>query len=296
MCAEADEFLNILKIPVQNIIFKGMKRGILLVAVAGSFFLGSCDNSSSNKSEGKPIVMGDPATIVTETDSTYLRDMVVDLKPSDLLVPQDSVPPAPVDTIKKADTVAKAAEPKPVQNTSGLSVAFKEVTINIPGIKAKAAAKQQDLQKASGATYQLTDGKLNGASLQVSGATVTNVSMRYLSDVSIKNNLGTLQLDNLSSTSGWKTIKGNNTYEISIPSGSQIQTARINQGTVRNAINKAARNKRMNRKTQQQWTNSVKNVRGAQKPIVVSVRAVMFKIDGKDKAGKSFSKQVRIDL
>ncbi len=273
-----------------------MKRGILLVAVAGSFFLGGCDNSSSNKkSAGKSIVMGDPSTIVTENDSTYLRDMVADLRPGELTAIADSVRASLVDTTKKVDTVAKA-EPAPAQNTSGLSVEFKEVTVNIPGIKAKAAAKQEDLQKASGATYQLTEGKLDNSSLQVSGATVTNVSMRYLSDVSIKNSLGTLPLDALSSTTGWKTIKGNNTYEISIPSGSQIQTARINQGTVRNAINKAARNKRMNRKTQQQWTNSVKNVRGAQKPIVVSVRAVMFKIDGKDKAGKSFSKQVRIDL
>lgn len=273
-----------------------MRKGILLVAVAGSFLLGGCDNSSSNKkSDGKPIVMGDPATIVTETDSTYLRDMVVDLRPGDLSAIADSVKASLVDTTKKEDTTAKA-ETAPAPDPAGLSVAFKEVTINIPGIKAKAAAKQGDLLKASGATYQLTDGKLDGSKLQVSGATITNVSMRYQSEVNIKNELGILPLDNLGSTTAWKTIKGNNTYDISIPSGRQIQTQRINQGTVRNAIVRTSRAKRLNKKTQQQWLNSVRNIPGPQKPLEITVRAVMFKIDGKDKAGKSFSKQVRIDL
>jgi hypothetical protein len=273
-------------------------RFLLGVAFAGSLFFTGCNNSSENeKAGGKPIVIGDPSSIVTENDTNYLKDMVADLKPNEMFV---DTPQATADTTKKADTVAKAEKtPPPAEapKTSGLTAAFKEVTITFPGLSGKMAGKEQDLQKASGITYQLTGGNVSGSSLQVSGATVTNVSMRYQTDISIKSNIGTLPLDKLSSTTGWKTIKGNNTYKIAIPADNQLETARVNQNTVKNAINKAARQKRLNKKTQQQWLNSVKNVKSAsQKPMAVSVRAVMFKIDGKDKAGKSFSKQVRIDL
>lgn len=269
-------------------------RFLLGVAFVGSLFVASCDGSSENsKAGGKPIVLGDPSTIITENDSTYLQDMVADLKPGE--TPADTAQASAVDsTAKKPDTVAKAEKtPEPEKpKAAGLTAAFKEVSVSFPGLSGKPAGKQKDLQKSNDATYQLTSGKVDGGALQTSGATVTNVSMRYQSGVRIKNNLGTLELDNLASTTGWKTLKGNNYYNLDLPEDSKIQTARINQGTIRNAIAK----KRLNRKTQQQWQNSVKNVRGAGKPIEVYVRAVMFKIDGKDKAGKSFSKQVRIDL
>lgn len=272
-------------------------RFLLGVAFAGSLFAASCDGSSENSKAGnKPITLGDPSTIVTEKDSIYLQDMVADLKPDELLA--DTAKVAADSAAKKPDTVAKAEKaPEPEKPKSGgLSAAFKEVTVSFPGISGKVAGKQKDLQKSNDATYQLTGGNIDGASLQVSGATITNVSMRYQTGVRIKNNLGTLELDNLAATSSWKAIKGNNSYAIDVPADNKLETARINQGTIRNAVNKAARQKRLNRKTQQQWQNSVKNVRGAGKPVDVYVRAVMFKIDGKDKAGKSFSKQVRIDL
>jgi hypothetical protein len=274
------------------------KRFLLGVAFAGALFATGCDSSSENSKAGnKPIVLGDPSTIVTEKDSTYLQDMVADLKPAEALADTTQIP-AVDSTAKKADTIAKAEKaPEPEKpKASGLTAAFKEVTVSFPGISGKVAGKQKDLQKSNDATYQLTGGNIDGASLQVSGATVINVSMRYQTGVRIKNNLGTLELDNLSATSGWKAIKGNNSYNIDIPADNKLEGARINQNTIRNAVNKAARQKRLNKKTQQQWQNSVKNVRGPGKPVDVYVRAVMFKIDGKDKAGKSFSKQVRIDL
>jgi hypothetical protein len=276
------------------------KRSISVsLFIAAAFMFTACDNSSSNKkSEGEAIVMGDPSTIITEKDSAHLRDMVADLKPEELALPIDSVPPKKADTVKAAGTVAeKTADKAPAQNVSGLSIAFKEVTILVPGVTAKLAGKT-NLEKANSATYQLTDGKINGNGIQVSGGTITNVSMRYQSEVSIKNNLGTLELDALGSTSGWKTIKGNNgSYNITGLNDNQLATAKITPGAIKNAVSKKARQRRMNRKTEQQWQASVRNVRSAnQKPMDVSLRAVMFKIDGKDKAGKSFSKQVRIDL
>lgn len=272
-----------------------------LVFIGSAILFAACGNSNTNKkAEGEAIVMGDASTIVTETDSAHLRDIVADLKPAEAV---KDTPVAKVDSAaKKPDGTVTNVEntPPPVQatpNTNGLTVAFKDVTIVIPGVTAKAAGKT-DPKKSNSATYQLTGGNIRNNSLQISGANITNVSMRYQSEVSIKNNLGTLELDGLGSTSGWKTIKGNkNVYAISGLEDKQLATANVNASTLKNAINKEGRQRRMNKKTLQAWQNSVRNVRSAnQKPMVVGLRAVMFKVDGKDKAGKAFSTQLRIDL
>lgn len=263
--------------------------------------MAACGNEKSNKkAEGEPIVLGDPSTIITEQDSNYLKDMVVDLKPNEAAVDTLATNKRADSLAKKADTAtAKKAPPQETDKPqgNGLNIAFKEVNVFLPGVSGNPAGGSKP-ETGSSATYQLTGGAINGNTLRISGAAITNVSMRYQSGVNIKNNLGTLELDGLGSTSGWKTIKGSGgNYSISGLEANKLTTARVTQQSVRNAISKEARQRRMNRKTQQQWLNSVKNVRSAnQKPLETVLSAVMFKIDGKDKAGKSFSKQVRIDL
>jgi hypothetical protein len=279
-----------------------MRKSIIPISVfaISLLTLTACGGGNTNKkAEGEAIVMGDPSTIVTETDSAHLRDIVADLKPAEI-AKDTAAPLAKVDSAAKQPDGTEAKPEEPVQKAptvKGLNIDFKEVDIVIPNLTAKQAGKG-DLQKTNSATFQLSSGELNNNSLQFSDATITSVQMRYQSGVNIKNNLGTLELDALNSTSGWKPLKGaRNVYTISGLEDKNLATARVNASTVRNAINKEARQRRMNKKTQQQWLNSVKNVRAAnQKPMDVVLRAVMFKIDGKDKAGKSFSKQVRIDL
>ena len=162
--------------------------GLSLVCSLLAFL--SCNNSSTNeKAAGKPIVLGDHATIITETDSNYLKDMVVDLKPSYADIPRDTIQVRQPDTAQTDTALVKKAGPAPSGN--GLNIAFKDVSAFIPGVSAKPAGKQ-DLQKVNSATYQLTGGNIEGNKLQISGATITNISQRYQSTVSIKNNLGTL--------------------------------------------------------------------------------------------------------
>ena len=278
-----------------------MRRVFAPVSILATalFTLTACGGSSTNKkAEGEAIVMGDPSTIVTETDSAHLRDIVADLKPAEVM--KDTAAVGKVDSAAKKQDGAETGPEPSVQKAmavKGLNIDFKEVDILLPGLAAKNATSK-DLQKTNSATFQLTEGDIRNSALQTSEATVTKVSMRYQSGINIKNNLGTLELDALNSTSGWKALKGaKGIYTISGLDDKQLATARVNASSLKNAINKEARQRRMNKKTQQQWQNSVRNVRAAnQKPLDVVLRAVMFKIDGKDKAGKSVSKQVRIDL
>jgi hypothetical protein len=254
--------------------------------------------------------MGDPSTIVTETDSQYLKDFVADVKP----INQTSSAPT-VDTTAtttKADTIAETKEKevakteneeepetKAEPETSGgpvLTAAFKEGTIFIKGIETRSYRKQ-NLQKSNEATYQLTSGKLNGKKLQMSGSTIERVAQRYQTIVVVKNSMGTLSLTNLDYTSPWKTLNGsNNTYTISGLEG-RLEGAKVTPATIKSAVSRAARNKRMSRANEQKWVNSVKNVRSAnQRPATVALRSVMWRIDGRDAKGKSFQKQLRVDI
>jgi hypothetical protein len=70
-----------------------------------------------------------------------------------------------------------------------------------------------------------------------------------------------------------------------------------NKNAIRAAVTKSCRRHRMSRRKTQEWEESVRNVRSVnQKPLYVILRSVMWKVDGKDANGKSFSKQIRVDM
>jgi len=70
-----------------------------------------------------------------------------------------------------------------------------------------------------------------------------------------------------------------------------------NGNAIRNAVMKACNKRHMNRKKMQEWLAALGNVKKAnQKPLVIVLRSVMWKIDGKDPQGKIFSKQIRVDV
>lgn len=275
----------------------------LLPALLGILVLQSCGEDNPNK--GKPIVLGDSSTIVTETDPTYLQDFVADIKTQPQAQPVEQA---------QADTAAKQQAPKqeePAKETQqtaeqpkqeaptgkGLTMAFKEVTVFIPNISVR-TYKQQDLTKANGASYELSSGNINGNQIKTSKGNVTRVSQRYQTIVVAKNELGTLVLESLSKLSDWQALKGgSNSYNISGLDARNLDYIKASPASIKNAVSRAARNKRMSRNTEQKWVNSVKNVRSAnQKPLSVVLRSVMWKVEGKDEKGKPFQKQIRMDI
>lgn len=278
-----------------------VKRLIVVSLVAVVF--ASCNNSGPSKSHG-PIVLGDSSTIVTETDPSKLQDMVTDLNPTiaspepqDAPAPQTPPPAKAQDTPKKSVAVAIPTPPQPAQlNGAGLKADFNIMSLLIPGIAAKQAGKP-DLSKANGAVFTFASGTLNNNVLKVT-ANVTKVSQRYQSVVVLKNELGMLPLETLTTTTDWEPMKGaGNVYRITGLDEKNLDHPDANKGTIQSAVMKAAQRHHMNRKRAQQWVNSVHNVKSVnQKPLYVMLRSVMWKIDGKDGNGKPFSKQIRLDF
>jgi hypothetical protein len=80
----------------------------LLLTVAPLFLLSTfsaCEFSRNEESNG-PIVLGDPSTIVTETDSQYLDDLVMDMPQAN-----DSLnPPVYKDNFKNVEAAAALSQ------------------------------------------------------------------------------------------------------------------------------------------------------------------------------------------
>ena len=258
----------------------------------------SCKDMPS-KNHG-PIVLGDSATIVTEKDPQRLKDLVTDLQPV-IPAPEnkdtaENKTAAAKDTVQKTKPTAPAPPTQSLPDVAGLKADFKEVSVLIPGLNAKQAGRP-NLQNANGAVYSLVSGNVNGNTIRVTG-NVTKVSQRYQTAVVLKNEMGTLLIESLSSTTDWEALKGNNNqYRITDLDPKSLDHINANANTIRNAVAKAAKRRRYSRRKVQEWVESVHRVRAVnQKPLYVMLRSVMWKIDGKDANGKIFSKQVRIDM
>ena len=277
-----------------------IKRLIHITLLGGAVSLFFSCKDMPPKNHG-PIVLGDSSTIVTESDPQKLKDLVTDLQPVIPNPDKDTTETKPVvaaaDTSKKVATVT--ATPAPAQTlpaVAGLKAEFKDVSVLIPNLNAKIAGKA-DLQRANGAVYTFVSGEINGNSIRVAG-NVTKVSQRYQSVAVLKNEIGTLPVEQLSVTTDWEPIKGvNGQYKITDLDAKSLEYPHVSSNAIRSAVGKAAKRRRFSRRKVQEWENSVHHVRSAnQKPMYIMLRSVMWKIDGKDANGKLFSKQIRIDI
>lgn len=279
-----------------------ISRSCFVCLLAIALFLSACSSQQQSGSHGA-IVLGDPATIVTETDPQYLQDNVTDfqsrpVRPSDSAVVKDTaVIPVPV---VKADTPKAAALPPAEKvNGKGLNIAFKPFTVFIPGIGTK-SFRQQDPANAKGVSYSLENGRLEGNNLQVTGATVTKVMQRYQTVVILKDkDAGNILLQSLGTySSDWQAVKGSgNDYPIRGISKGQLRYQDISESSVRNAIKKAARSNRLSRKEEDHLLKITRNIRSAaQAPLSIALQSVIWKITAKDASGRSVEKEIRIDV
>jgi hypothetical protein len=274
-----------------------------LSLISAAMLAASCNNGGKDATHG-PIVLGDSSSIVTETDSQYLRDYVTDFQPKEPVAAAATTTPEPAlpakDTAKPAQQPApekpEPAEQQAAPKGNGLNVDYKDINVFIPGVTTRTYGR--NAVKGNSASFGLTGGKLNGNQLQVSGGTVTKVNQRYQTAVVLRNELGTLQLDALSYTSGWEALKGGrNGYYITGLEENRLGHSNANANAIRSAVSRALRSKRLSRKKEQEWLNSIRNVRAVnQKPLSVVLHSVVWQIEGKDGKGKSFRKELRIDL
>ena len=235
-------------------------------------------------------MLGDSSGIVTETNPALLQDQVVDLKPA---VTSEEAPPA---ATGKQDSVAAsgavAATPPPANDASGLTVAFKEVTISLPGVTTREQPKA--MGTARGASFTLSSGSLAKSTLVASGATISKVTQRYTTVLRLTDDDNTLTLDNLSTTGGFEPLEGSGgRYALTAlgqPEGKYPDASRL-----RAAVQQAARKQHLSRKASQDWLDFVRDPHYTQSA-GQQLKNVVWRIEGKDASGKAFTKELRIDV
>lgn len=135
----------------------------------------ACNDSDSPNGQAPPITMGDPATIVTETDTQYLADIVPDLnlntgRPVTIASTKpDSTPAATVADTTQATAPATETAATAQPTGKGLKVPFPQVEFFIPNIETK-TYKEPNLETDYGASYELTEGTLRDNKIYIKGA------------------------------------------------------------------------------------------------------------------------------
>lgn len=256
--------------------------------------MSACGNDAGTKNL-EPIKLGDSSTIVTEKDSQYLKDEVMDLVPSQRLLVDTSVP-APK---KEKETVVRDTTTPREQTVSGYTINFGDSKIVMAGLQAK-DARRQNAAKDDGLTYSLRSGNIASSKLYIYGVKNATIKQRYQSRLMLKSNLGSVDLRDLGLyTSGWNTIpasQSGTTATINLSGLNNISYAPVNNNKIKNAADRELRKRRTNSRTIQSWMKEIKRVRGANdEPCDIILDNVQWQISGTDAKGKPFHKTIRVD-
>ena len=125
-----------------------------LFVVLLSILMVSCDQETK-KANGAPIVMGDPATIVNESDTVFLRDNVAAMTIAQTGPEVDTPEAAPIAAAPVAAPapapapIAKAPAPKPVSKKQVHHKARRHQAVARKKTVAKKAVKKAAPKKAS---------------------------------------------------------------------------------------------------------------------------------------------------
>ncbi len=266
----------------------------------------SCNNANNKASHGA-IVLGDSSTIIYEADSQYLKDFVADIHlqqpappPEDTVVA--TATPAPStgdDTTQPRIVASNTTQPTAtatVPQGTGLSIDFEELKVFIPNISTRSFSRNP--VNKNGASFQLTAGQLNGNQIKISGATISKISQRYQTSVVVKSRNLNAVLSSLNYTSNWEMLKGNSAaFMISGLDEKQLKYTAANGAQISGALKNAMRGKRYSNKKEREIMAELSGISSVtQAPLKVVLRTVIWQIEGKDKDGRAFKKELRLDM
>lgn len=271
-----------------------LKTNTIYIA-ALALLAASCGNSSGSRNRG-PIVLGDSGTIITETDSQYLKDDVMDIEPRRQQVADTpKAAPAPEKPAARDTTTVSKREPE----EAGEGIDLGGAKIVLTGLKLKEPRRQNATQESS-LTYSLQSGRLAAAKLVVYGGKNVTVKQRYQSRLQLKSSLGTVDLRELGLyTSGWNNVaagRSGNAPSFALTALNNIDFAQMNNNKIKNAADRELRKRRTNSRTIQSWMKEIRKTRSADDdPCEIQLDNVQWQISGTDEKGKSFHKNIRID-
>lgn len=281
-------------------IFRILKKHYIYIAAGLLLLAGaSCGNNPGTSGRG-PIRLGDSSGIVTEKDSQFLKDDVMDIEPhaaghadTGTVSARKETTPAPV-----KDTATQPVAKKQPEE-AGHAIDFNGTHMVFAGLKLKDARRQNAAQD-DGLSYSLDSGNPETAKLLISGAKNVTVKQRYQTKLVLKSSLGTVDLRDLGLyTSGWNTVKAAGSAAapiFSLSSLSDIDYNQVNNNKIKNAVDRELRKRRTSSRVIQNWMKEIRKVRDASdEPCDIILDNVQWQISGTDAKGKAFHKTIRLD-
>lgn len=275
---------------------KSLKKAfsfIWILVVVFSF--NACKNGieTGNKHRG-PIVLGDSASIVTETDATFLQDNVADLEPRELVktLPKKKEEPAATQPIKTEET---ASDLKTARGTAFTIDFGRGAQVVFTGIRTQTFQKQNP-EKDAGVSYAVISGNLSESTLKITGIKKLKVRQRYQAYLVLQSGNSILSLQNMGGyLSDWKTLQFNNS-SVSLSDLKNPGFKSVSHNTIRTATSRAARSARLSKQKTNFWLQKIRNTRSVkEEPCQIRLDNVQWQISGQTNDGHRFFKTIRLD-
>lgn len=265
----------------------------LLLPVLPVLALLSCRPSGPQGGHA-PIVLGDSATIVTETDSQYLKSAFSDFEAG--VLPEKAAPQPLVATPPAPDTAAVAAPAaSPAPAGPGLKADFGTVQVFVENLRVRNG--DQKIDRADRVAYSSDGSAFSGKNLVLTGAAKGAV-VQQKTDYGLVLNTGKelLPLPALGTQStGWQALSGNDgKYPVA---SAQAPAFKLSNARIKSAAQEAARKAKMNRKDETALLDRLRNVKTVDGDLITARPATLhWQVKGKDGKGKAFTKEIRVDF
>lgn len=243
--------------------------------------LASCQNQPAVPLSGAaPIVLGDPRTIVTETDSQYLQDQFEPYIPSEKAI----APPAP--TAEQSGAPSGAAEAAASAPTWDLDI--EGLKIRIVGLDVK----------GEGNAVLLSSKSWGNPRWEVVAGELESVRQRYQTIIRVEPEMGIMYLRDLKYLSDWKELPLDIPFQpMEALSADKLKAVSFTRSRLNQSISREARRRNFRRSYENQWIKAASQARHAgQKPLSPYLVTVIWQIRGKNPQGKAVNRQVRVDL
>ncbi len=245
----------------------------------------------------KPILLGDPSGIVTETDSSYLKNFTNDISPKQVQSSEDEITNmmVEVDSAKASAEMEKATEEAPLSLT-GLTIPVGTAQIVLNGLEGHTLNQKAPDPALRSVAYVHDAGEWKELKLGVTGLSDVRVEQRLITRLVVNINDAPILLNSLGRfTSPWYNLPGNGKQFVSL--GANSITYMSLEGTkIRAAAQTEINAKKWSSSKKQEAITALKPIRSFRdKPCAVVVKSIQWRISGVLE-GKKIQQLVQVDL
>lgn len=255
-------------------------------------FLISCEEKIQNP---KPIPMGDPNSIITETDTQYLKNFTNDISPTRKKSSESQIASMMVQVDSLKSTQKLEDETSNSAPINGFNINFNECSVVFNNLYAHALNNTQDERKSNSVSYLKDGGELLEMKLQITGLDEIKVEERLTLQLAVEKEGERYILYDLGKyITEWYNLAGKDRTFISVGNNS-LEFNEVNQQKIKNALVRELSKKKKNKESTALWMKAIENTKiYADAPCKILISSAQWRITGKSK-NKRVQKLIQFD-